>query len=322
MKTNQNQNQNTFETLLRTYEHQATNRTPRTEHTFTTALQELATATAYSVLKKCIETSQNQTLVKVKRDIARDTALLSNTRYAQENATALEYTQNGDIVQIVLDKDLHNALTKLCAETLGEGVDLVQDAILSIMEETKKAKERNGNTFTENFMEQPYTARRLKRKVWIKVDESANGWETITTTPIQEIFKAVRRAVENSRAVQTDPKNGYTYISHLVTDEQSGECETVYRRMPKYADLGGAVKDFNGKETAYTADEQTAQDMDELVARLNLSKRQAEILKLRLCGYGKKAIATYLGIDPNNTARVLKQIQTKATAIGFTPCTK
>lgn len=316
-----NANANPFVELLRQYEQQATIRTPQTEKDYTTALLNLATATAYSVLKKCIETSQNQTLVQVKRDIAKDTALLQRIEYAQRNAYEYRYNKDGERVLVVKDKELHTALSKLCAETLGEGIDLVHDAVITIMTETDKAKERNNGTLPQNFMEQPYQVRRLKRKVWIKVEESVNGWETVTTTAIQETYKAVRRAVEQSRAVRTDAKNGYTYLSDLAKDEESGTEETIYRRLPKYADMGGAVCDFNGKETAYTADTQTANDMDTLVEKLNLSKQQADILKLRLSGYGYKAIATYFGVRPDSITKQMKRIREKAVAIGLQPAT-
>ena len=319
--TTTNANANPFVELLRQYEQQATTRTPQTAKDYTAALLNLATATAYSVLKKCIETSQNQTLVQVKRDIAKDNALLQRIEYAQRNAYEYRYNKDGEKVLVVKDKELHHALSKLCAETLGEGIDLVHDAVITIMTETDKAKDRNNGTLPQNFMEQPYQVRRLKRKVWIKVEESVNGWETVTTTAIQETYKAVRRAVEQSRAVRTDAKNGYTYLSDLAKDEESGTEETIYRRLPKYADIGGTVRDFNGKETAYTADEQTANDMDALVAKLNLSKQQADILKLRLSGYGYKAIATYFGVRQDSITKQIKRIREKAVAVGLQPAT-
>lgn len=320
-KTTTTTNANPFVELLRQYEQQATTRTPQTEKAYTTALLNLATATAYSVLKKCIDVSQNKALIQVKRDIAKDTALLRNIEYAQANAYEYRYNKDGERVLVVKDKELHHALTKLCAETFGEGIDLVHDAVITIMTETDKAKERNNGTLPQNFMEQPYQVRRLKRKVCIKVEESVNGWETVTTTAIQETYKAVRRAVEQSRAVRTDAKNGYTYLSDLAKDEESGTEETIYRRLPKYADMGGVVCDFNGKETAYTADEQTANDMDTLVASLNLSKQQADILKLRLSGYGYKAIATYFGVRPDSITKQIKRIREKAVAVGLKPAT-
>lgn len=310
----------TFADLLRAYEEQAKARTPQTERAYTEALTNIATATAHSVLKKCIDTSQNPALVQLKWDIVKDTAYLNKLSYALANAYTFAYNKDGERVQIITDKDLHKALAELCAESLGDGLDLVHDAIITIMEETEKAKERNNGTLPQNFMEEKYTIRRLKRKVWIKVEESANGWETVETSAIQETYKAVRRTIEHSRTVESTSK--YTYLQELATDEESGTEETIYRRLPKYADMGSAVCDFNGKETAYTADEQTANDMDALIAKLNLSKRQAEVLKLRLSGYGYKAIGTYLGIHYANVHRTVKQIQEKCLAIGLQPCTK
>ena len=324
-KTTQNANATTnaktttFADLLREYEQQATTRTPKTEKAYTTALLNLATATAYSVLKKCIDVSQNKALIQVKRDIAKDTALLRNIEYAQENAYEYKYNKDGDRVLTIKDKDLHKALSDLCSQTLGEGIDIVDDAVISIMQETENARERNSGTLAENFMETKYTIRRLKRKVWIKVEESANGWETVETTPIQETYKAVRRAIESSRTVQSNSE--YLYLQDLARDEESGTEETIYRRLPKYADIGGTVCDFNGKETAYTADEQTVQDMDTLVASLNLSKQQADILKLRLSGYGYKAIATYFGVRTDSITKQIKRIRDKAVAVGLQPAT-
>lgn len=303
---------NTFVNLLRAYEQQAsTGRTSQTETAYTNALTDLATAVAYSVLKKCIDVSQNNALKQVRQSIARDTHTLQNITYASDNAYTTTYNAEGDRVQTVADKDLSNALDKLCAETLGDGIDLVNDAVIAILQETEKAKERNSGTLTPQFMEAPYTVRRLKRKVWIKLEDSVNGWETVETKPIQEVYKAVRRAIDSSRAAQTDPRNGYLYIEDFATDTESESVETVYRRLPKYADIGGAVTDFNGKETVYTADDETVTDIDKLVEMLNLSARQAKVLQLRQSGHGYKAIATYLGVDHSNAVRVCRQIQAK-----------
>ena len=69
----------------------------------------------------------------------------------------------------------------------------------------------------------------------------------------------------------------------------------------------------------YTADMRTAADYDTILAHLNLTVRQAEVLRLRMQGRGFKAIATYLGVDVSNVKRTVKQIQKKAREIGLTP---
>ncbi|MDE6149554.1 MAG: hypothetical protein K2F81_05600 [Ruminococcus sp.] len=310
--------ENRFALLLREYEQQARNRqqtpTAETEKAYTKALTDLATATAYSVLKKCIDVSQNKALIQVKQSIAKDTHALQQIEYA--NATAYETTYNadGEKVQRVKDKDSKQALDKLCAECLGDGLDLVNDAVIAIMTETAKAVD-----ISADFMEMPYIVRRLKRKVWIKTADSVDGWETTETTPIQEVYKAVRRSIDSSRAMQTDPRNGYSYIEDYATDSESGAEERIYNRMPKYADLGGYATDFNGACTFYIVDAETVKDTDSIITNLNLTARQAKILQLRQSGHGYKAIATYLGIRADSVRDCMKAIQKKAVAIGLTP---
>lgn len=315
---------NTFTTLLTTLAEQTDH--PTTPDTYTKALTDLATAVTYAVLKKCIDVSQNKALIQVRQSIAHDRNTLDRIAYANEHAYTTAYNADGERVQKVNDPDSAKALTAFCAECLGDGLDLVNDAVVAILTECKKQKDREPNAPTD--LERPYTVRRLNRKVWIKTADSANGWETVATTPIQEVYKAVRRAIEQSRATQADPRNGYTYLADLATDPDSDTTdpdsdttEIIYRRLPKYADLGGYATDFNGACTVYTADPETVNDYDSIVERLNLTAKQAKILALRQSGYGYKAIATYLAIRPDSVRDCIKAIQAKAGAIGLTPTT-
>lgn len=304
--TNATEKQATFSKLLKTYasEHEkGTNTT-----TYTQALENLATAVAYSVLKKCIDTSYNETLVSIRHELTRDKKNIENIIYCSEHATKLAYNDNGDLTQVVLDNDCKKALTTLASATFGDGLDLVNDAIVAILEETEKQLARGEKI----DLEKVYTVRRLKKKVWIKSDDSVNGWETVETAPIREIYKTVRRAINSSRALATDPRNGYSYIEDLSKDLETGETETIYRRLAKYSDLGGYATDYNNACTFYTIDSETVKDTDELLNALNLTKRQAQVLSLRQSGYGYKAIATYLGIRPDSVRDVLKAIQKKA----------
>lgn len=299
---------NPFATLLTAYANDPTNET---------TLTDLAKAVAYSVLKKCIDTSGNKALIQARQDLTRDLANLDRIAYATANAYETAYTADGDRVQRVKDKDLANGLTKLCKESFGDGLDLMHDAIIAILDETAKQAERDPDQPTD--LERPYTVRRLKKKVWIKTADSVNGWETVETTPIQEIYKAVRRSIQASRAVQSDPRNGYTYLEDISTDPETDADTVIYRRFGKYADIGGYATDYNGKETFYTADTETADTLDTLTESLNLTARQAQILSLRMRGYGYKAIATYLAIRPDSVRDCMQAIQKKAVAIGLTP---
>lgn len=324
------------------------------------ALTDLATAVAYSVLKKCIDTSYNPMLVQLRKELTNANKMLLALEYSTDNATDIRYNDNGDLRETTTDRDLKQASATLASETLGDGLDLVNTAVVAILEECKKANDRtiytiydHGDHFKKiycscrrpdsynNFcgaffgdyelecssalddiewLEIPYEIRRLKRKVWIKSNESVNGWETVETTPIQEIFKAVRRSIMNSRAAAADPRNGYSYISELATDPESGESCEIYRRLNKYADLGDTSDYAAGG--LYSVGNDVVDRYDAIIFSLNLSKKQAAVLKLRERGYNNKAIATYLGVTENSVKGAMTQVKEKARAQGLEPSSK
>lgn len=305
-------NVKTFSDLLTNYAHHAT--VDSTTDEYATALTDLATAVAYSVLKKCINTGYNDTLVSIRNDLTIGRITLNNTAYTADHATDLTFNADGDLETVTVDRDSATALTVLCRETLGDGLDLVNTAVVAILEETEKQRDR-----CELInLESPYEVRQLKRKVWIKAPES-NAWETVQTVPIKEVFRAVRRSIMDSKAMQTDPRNGYSYLEDLTYDPDTGDSTTIYRRLTRYADLGGYVTDFNGACTLYTVDRETVDRYDQLIASLNLTAKQAKCLKLREQGYGNKAIATALGVTENSVKGAMTEIRRKAKQIGLDP---
>ena len=281
-------------------------------------LTALATAVAYSVLNKCIDpqrkaapqretvsaTGYNPALVQLKHGIAADLATLDNLRTAADKATRTAYNADGDLTTETADKDAEKAVAALIGETLSDGIDLVQAAALAILEQAAEHAADGGE-----WLDTPHTVRRLSRRVYIRTEDSA-AYRDDETTPIQEVYRAVRQTVQNSRAIQTDPRNGYSYIEDLTADG----LETIYYRLHKYADLGGY--DCNGN---YTTDRQNVADYETLVARLDLTDRQAQILRFRMQGKGYKAIATYLGIPQSSVCRCMYQVRNKAEKIGLTP---
>lgn len=315
--TDQGEQTAAFAKLLRDYE------TAHAAGTDTAAaLYALATACALSVVKKCIdpqrktaaekETVSNggmsPALQSVRRGIMADLNLLDSLTAAHNAATAFQYNAAGDYVREVVDKAAEKAATALQGETLTDGLDLVNAAVVAILEQTAEHA-----TAAPGWMEQPYTLRRLSRRVIIKAEDSAK-WESVETSPIREVYRAIRREVQNSRAMQTDPRNGYLYIEDTAADPDSDAIETIYRRLHKWADLGGYTHTGD-----YTADMQTATDYNAVVAALNLTDRQATIVKLRMSGYGYKAIATYLGIKPGAVQTQLLRLRAKCETLGFTP---
>lgn len=318
---------NTFATLLRNYEEQARQRTPQIEQEFTTALTELAKACTFSVLKKLCNvggavteqtkstTDTTKTIRTLRQSIVQDISTINKTTYAINNATAQEYNKDGELITVIKDKDLYDALTELCATSFGDGLDLVNTAIMTILDETAKATD-----LTTDFMEQPYNVRRLKKKVYIQDVSSLGGYETVQTTAIQEVYKAIRRDIEKNRTMQI-ANNKYTYLESILTDTETDTETEIYRRLPKYSGLAYETTDINGKVTAITADTETVQDTDKLLTALNLTTKQAKILQLRLSGNGYKAIATYLGVSDSNVKGQIAEIRRKATAIGLKPAT-
>ena len=132
------------------------------------------------------------------------------------------------------------------------------------------------------------------------------------TSPIREVYKAVRREVANNRSLNIDPSNGYMYLEDLVRDEESNEETTVYRRLNKFSDLAGNVTDFNGAVKFETVDGASVADYDKMTEALELTARQAQVLQLRMSGYGCVAIGTYLGVKEESVRSVLQTIQKKA----------
>ena len=187
----------------------------------------------------------------------------------------------------------------------GDGLDLVQCAALSLLEEINKAHERHGETLPDNWTEETYTQKTIDKRVMIQTEDSAK-WIEKDTCPITQAFRAVRDCIQRSRGVQL-ASLVYSYIEDYATDETGAE-EQIYKRIPKYRteiDENGTTKQAN---TEY---------ITETVNTLNLTGTQAETLRLRLRGYGYKAIASYTGKSKQAVQKTMKQIQTKALAIGL-----
>lgn len=307
-----------FTDLLRQYEKEYNN--DKTSVAFSNVLDELATAVAYSVIKKCFDPQRkgrkdgqvsnsgcNTQLDEVKRSIYRDKNTLANIDYSCKQAFATVYNEDGYRQTKTKDSDYRYAYNKLSQQTLGDGLDLVHVAMVALLDESEKADRTR-----ENFLENTYEVRRLKKKVWIKSADSVNGWETVETSPIREVYKAVRREVANSRSLNIDPSNGYLYLEELATDEESNEEATIYRRLNKFSDLAGNVTDYNGAVTFETVDSASVDKYENMVDALELTARQAKVLELRMGGYGCVAIGTYLGVKEESVVSVLKTIQKKA----------
>ena len=305
-----NDGDNPFSELLRKFE------SAYDQGDYEDELLALSTAIAYSVVNKCIDPQRktapgrenvsdngvNPAMTAIKRGIARDRALLDATRQTAAKATAVTCNSDGDTVTETVDKDAYSALSDLIRETLSDGVDLIQEAALAILEQASEH-----SMFGAEWLEIPYTVSRLSRKVYIKATDSA-AYREDETTPIQEVYRAVRRSIMSSRSVQTDPRNGYFYVQDIL---DSGEA--IFYRSGRYADIGGtSVTDTSGLATA---DRETLFDYWQIMEKLNLTPRQRQILELRMQGRGYKAIATYLGVTDKAVKKVVVKLQERFTGL-------
>lgn len=192
----------------------------------TQELTALATAVAYSVLNKCIDPQRktaadretvsdngyNPALVQLKRGIAADLATLDNLRTATNKATRTAYNADGDLTTETVDKDAEKAVAAL-VETLSDGIDLVNAAALAILEQAAEHADAPA------WLDAPYNVRRLSRRVYIRTEDS-RAYRDETTTPIQEVYRAVRQAVQDSRATQTDPATAIPISRTAPTDSK------------------------------------------------------------------------------------------------------
>ena len=194
---------------------------------------------------------------------------------------ALYDVASGDIVP-----DMDAAMEYIA----GDGADVVQTAACALLELASIHAAYGGE-----WLDRRYTVKRISRRVRIRYGESAAARD-IETMPILEVFRSVRRYIGENRAARANTSK-WNYVP--ATDDSN---ELVYDRLP------------SGLEA-------TEYDMEiyvTLFERMNLNARQITVLKLRLAGYGIRAIGTYLGISFQNTARTLKQIRARAEKIGLT----
>jgi hypothetical protein len=315
-----------FETLKRAFE------TAYPTGEYTSELQALSTAIAYSVLRKCLDPQRktaptldrpegiasnngvNPVMLALYRSLGKDVRLLENTLTAASDAVEGRYNEEGDYVQETGDVNAKDALNIIMGDTLSDAYELVNVAVIALLEQCNQA-----DTTAPNWLDKPYNVQRIKRRVRINPAD-APKLETVETTPIQEAYRAVRRAILASRAVQTDPRNGYIYIEDITADG----LDTLYVRAGRAADISGKMADkgitsADLTDTLIPPDITTRLDFDGLLDRLDLTPRQNAIMELRMRGYGHKAIATYLGVRAENVKLQIKRIRAKAEKLGIVP---
>lgn len=247
----------------------------------------------------------NRALDELLRGIYFDAQKLDNLRHWTNQPYTVKHSANGDRV-VEHDAEAEAAIDTLMDYTLTDGTDLVQTAAVALLELALDHAAGAG------WLDSVYTVHRLSKRVYIRETDS-RAYKDVETTPIQEVYRAVRRAVADSRAVQTDPRSPYTYIS--IDAYEPEELEQIFIRADKYADVGGM--DCHGLYTSDIESFQTLRSAETIMERMNLTAKESQVLKLRIQGYSLRAIAEYLNVSHVAIAKTVYRIQKKASDTDF-----
>lgn len=228
-------------------------------------------------------------------------------------ATAVAVSVVKRVLQVTQDKVLQAIYTDLVTDTHGgDADDLVQVAAVAILQQVKRMLAA-GNKID---LESVYVKKTLRKRTLVISGNNELGYISKDTTGIQEIFRAVRSYI-NSNKNRYQVSN-FSYLQAVAKDTQ----EVYYYRLPKYADLGGYVRDYNGKNTFYTVSDNATDDIakvKQIIGTLKLTATQTEVLKYRLQGLSYREIAARRGTSATAVLKTIKQIQAKAININFCP---
>lgn len=283
-------------------------------------LDALAQAVASSVLKKVYDPQAraaekrntvttggcNPYIATLRRELYADAALLRNLTDSGNDAFGNAFNKDGELVPVVLDEAAEARFNSLLPRGLGDGLEVKHEVVCKLLEVSEKY---SGGGL--GYLTAPVINRRINRRVLIKADDTA-AWVDEETTPLVMVYAHARQFIDGTRAVRTDPRNGYLYLEELTADPESDALETVYRRQKRFADLGGFDNHGN-----YTVGSESLRDYDSIIGALNLTTRQAQIIDLRMRGYGTQAIATYFGVNEAGIFIHLQRVREKAVKFGI-----
>ena len=237
---------------------------------------------------------QQKNLIQIKSDILFQ---FNNFSMAEQLSKGTQgyYTASGDY-ETKTDKETSEAI-KQALKPFGDGMDLYNETACVILEYMAK-QDRNTASLDHKWNEE-----QLSKKVYIQ-DYTSKATKMVECVAIVEIYRAIRRYIEQSRAIKDTSIYGYDIIN-----EDSAELNRLYFRAGKYS----TINDERG------ASLEQFKTIEELERKIDLTPRQKIILDLRLQGYGYKAICTKLGISVSSLRTHLKRVQENCIAIGFTP---
>lgn len=248
----------------------------------TEAIQTLAKVIALSTLKTCLDPR--------KRSAHTDSEKVNSV--------------GGDKYLMKVKNDGYRLDTskKDASDTIPEIADLVSVATVAILENLDKY----GNLTVTVKYQKPQ-----RQIIYGNGDIKMVEAEAV---PIQLVYRAVRKYISRMKNGGSLGADGYSYIAITDTDTDTDIDTVVYRRLGKYADIGGYTS-----EGLYTVSEEDVTKVDGIISRLDLTREQKRILSLRQGGYSFGAIADILGVSQEAVKKAVKRIRCKAVKIGFEP---
>lgn len=313
--TNTPENKADFLLLINNFNELANS--PTAEKDFAKALNELSFVCACCVLKKVItaienpktKKPENETLKKanintakvlrnVRAEMIQAYNHLKGVEYGMNDAPEYKLTKNDEVKTIYHDPT--KTLNEIIPENLGIGYDLVQSGIVEILNQI--ARQRQSGECIDLLRE--YTFLKLNKRIVIR--NGKREFKQVTTTPIQEVFRAIREEIDSTKSARVID-NSYDYIQYSVKNPDSGKEEVYFERQEKMIDTSNEV----------TTAENYYKKYNEILAMCNTT--QKTVLKLRCKGYGIKHIAILMNTQPRLVKRYRSQIAQKCFDIGFKP---
>lgn len=251
------------------------------------------------------DTEAIQTLAKVIALSTLKTCLDPRKRSAHTDSDKVD-SVGGDKYLIKVKNDGYRLDTSKndASDTIPEIADLISVATVAIL----------GNL--DKYGNLTATVKYQKPQRQIIYGNGAVKMVEAEAVPIQLVYRAVRKYISGTKNGGSLGADGYSYIAitDTDTDTETGIDTVIYRRLGKYADIGGYTS-----EGLYTVSEEDVTRIDGIISRLDLTREQKRILSLRQGGYSFGAIADTLGITQEAVKKAIKRIRCKAVKIGFEP---
>lgn len=231
-----------------------------------------------------------------------------------------DIARNMHIIDVLYDmsNDDDKVINAWLGTTLGDGMDVLQEAVVNLL-----ALAREHYDGGENWLDKQITYSKPKKTV-VGVLEQIQFIEQMVNA-LASVYRPVRAFIRKQGGTRTDARNGYTYFSELVSndDDENALDYEIFRRAARWSDFGMIENSTHGdRKHPYTVSEYSGNDNSEnmvdyysMIESLNLTANQLSILRMRERGMSLHAIAEkqartarkdFDDLSDSDKARVLK----------------